>query len=143
LRTPASRWGGLCAFKEPAQNGPLCQASRPKIWRVRPLFGGAHPRPLRFETITVMSKVVIIAATFLTCAATLSSKDKTAKVSLREMALGMRDAFNCGLVVEQHLHGRLKDNDEGYRKERDAYNCDHVETVLNSLDDQNGAIQEQ
>jgi hypothetical protein len=85
----------------------------------------------------------MIAATLLACAATLSSKDKTARVSLHEMALGMRDAFNCGLVVEQHLHGRLKDDAEAYRKERDAYNCDHVEAVLNTLDDQNGAVPSQ
>jgi hypothetical protein len=88
-----------------------------------------------------MSKVVMIAATFLACAAALSSKDKSAKVSVHEMALGMRDAFNCGLVVEQRLHGRLQNNEDGYRKERDAYNCEHVEAVLNTLNDQNGAIQ--
>jgi hypothetical protein len=59
------------------------------------------------------------------------------------MALGMRDAFNCGLVVEQHLHGRLKDNADGYSKEREAYNCDHVEAVLSTLNDQNGGDQNQ
>jgi len=90
-----------------------------------------------------MSKIVIRAAILLAFAAALSSKDKSAKVPFHEMALGMRDAFNCGLVVEQHLHGRLKDDAEAYRKERDTYNCDHVETVLNTLNDQDGAIQNQ
>jgi len=90
-----------------------------------------------------MNKVVLFAATFLAAAALLSSKDKSAKVTVHEMALGMRDAFNCGLVVDQRLHGRLKDNDEGYRKERDTYNCDHVEAVLNTLNDQDGAVQNQ
>lgn len=90
-----------------------------------------------------MSKPVLFAVTFLACVSSVSSKDKSAKVSVREMALGMRDAFNCGLVVEQHLHGRLKDDADGYGKERAAYNCDHVEAVLNTLDDQNGAVQNQ
>jgi hypothetical protein len=96
-----------------------------------------------FETMAGMSKVVILAAVFAACAADLSSKDKSAKVPFHEMALGMRDAFNCGLVVEQRLHGRLKDDADGYRKERDAYNCDHVESVLNTLDDKDGANQNQ
>ncbi len=78
----------------------------------------------------------MLAAVFLVFAATLTSKDKPAKVPFHEMALGMRDAFNCGLVVEQRLHGKLKDNDELYKKERETYNCDHVESVLNTLHDQ-------
>jgi hypothetical protein len=86
-----------------------------------------------------MNKVVLLAATFLVSAAILSSKDKPAKVTVHEMALGMRDAFNCGLVVDQRLHGKLKDNDELYRKERDEYSCDHVEAVLNTLNDQDSA----
>lgn len=83
-----------------------------------------------------MSKALPLAAVLLACAATLSSKDKNVKVTFHEMALGMRDAFNCGLVIDQHLHGRLKDDPEGYKKERAAYNCDHVESVLGTLNDQ-------
>ncbi len=102
-----------------------------------------YPVPPRsspnFETINTMRKVVFLSATVLVCAATLSSKDKYPKVTYHEMALGMRDAFNCGLVIEQHLHGPLKDNPESYKKQRDENNCDHVETVLNTLNDQDGA----
>lgn len=81
----------------------------------------------------------MLSAVSLICAATLSSKDKQVKVPFHEMALGMRDAFNCGLVVEQRLHGKLKDNDEVYGKERAMYNCDHVEAVLNTLHDEDSA----
>ncbi|HEX4772686.1 MAG TPA: hypothetical protein VH351_17770 [Bryobacteraceae bacterium] len=83
-----------------------------------------------------MSKLASLAFVFLTCAATLSSKDKS--VPYQQMVLGMRDAFNCGVVVEQHLHGRLKDNVEAYNKELDANNCDHVQAVLATLHDQSG-----
>ena len=86
-----------------------------------------------------MSKSVIFAIISLTAVATASTKDKSPKVPFHEMALGMQDAFNCGLVVEEHLHGRLKDNADLYGKERQTYNCDHVEAVLNTLDDQNNA----
>lgn len=67
----------------------------------------------------------------------MSSKDKSAKVSFHEMALGMRDAFNCGVVVEEYLHGKLKDKADEYHKERNENNCDYVESVLNTLQDQN------
>jgi len=86
-----------------------------------------------------MRKAVILAALFVAFSEGLSSKDKNVKVPFHEMALGMRDAFNCGLVVEQRLHGRLKDDADGYSKERAANNCDHVESVLNTLNDQDGA----
>ena len=94
--------------------------------------------PSEFETIADMSRLSIFGVAFLVCAATLSSKDKSGKVPFQDMALGMRDAFNCGVVVEQYLHGRLKGNADAYRKERDAYNCDHVEAVLSTLHDQDG-----
>jgi len=88
-----------------------------------------------------MSKLTTFAAVFLACAATLSSKDKSEKVPFHEMALGMRDAFNCGVVVEKYLHGRLKGDADGYHKERAAYNCDHVEAVLSTLHDQDNGAQ--
>ncbi|MBV9498043.1 MAG: hypothetical protein JO138_01580 [Acidobacteriaceae bacterium] len=40
---------------------------------------------------------------FLVCAADLSSKDKAGKVPFQQMVAGMRDAFNCGVVVEKYL----------------------------------------
>lgn len=83
-----------------------------------------------------MTRFVMLSTVSLICAATLSSKDKQAKVPFHEMAVGMRDAFNCGLVVEQRLHGTLKGNDELYAKERATYNCAHVEAVLNTLHDE-------
>jgi putative salt-induced outer membrane protein YdiY len=72
----------------------------------------------------------------LGCAANLSSKDKTAKVSFQQMAAGMRDAFNCGVVVEQYLHGPLKGKDDNYHQLRKENNCDYVESVLNTLPDE-------
>ena len=87
--------------------------------------------------MALMNRTASLAAISLIFAAVaLSSKDKPAKVPFHEMALGMRDAFNCGLVVEQRLHGPLKDNADAYRKEREKYNCDHVESILNTLNDQ-------
>ncbi len=53
------------------------------------------------------------------------------------MALGMRDAFNCGVIVEEYLHGKLKGNEDAYRKQQTDYNCDHVQEVLATLGDQN------
>lgn len=84
-----------------------------------------------------MSRLAISAFVLIACVATLSSKDKT--VPYQQMVLGMRDAFNCGVAVEQHLHGRLKDNLEAYNKELDANNCDHVQAVLGTLHDQGDA----
>lgn len=80
-----------------------------------------------------MRAVSIASIIFLACAANLSSKDKTAKVSFQQMAAGMRDAFNCGVVVEEYLHGQLKGKDDEYHKERQENNCDYVESVLNTL----------
>lgn len=74
--------------------------------------------------------------TFLACALDLSSADKPAKVSFQQMASGMRDAFNCGVVVERYLHGPLKGKDDDYRKLREENNCDYVESVLNTLPEQ-------
>jgi hypothetical protein len=68
---------------------------------------------------------------FLTCAADLSSRDKPTKVPFQQMMAGMRDAFNCGVVVEKYLHGTLKGNDDAYHKLRQENNCDYVESVLN------------
>jgi hypothetical protein len=39
---------------------------------------------------------VVVSLIFLVSAAGLSSKDKPAKVSFQQMAMSMRDAFNCG-----------------------------------------------
>ena len=52
------------------------------------------------------------------------------------MAAGMRDALNCGVVVEKYLHGTLKGKDDEYHKLREENNCDDVESVLNTLPDQ-------
>lgn len=83
-----------------------------------------------------MRVVVVVSLIFLMSAATLSSKDKPAKVSFQQMATGMRDAFNCGVVVEKHLHGTLKGKDEVYHQLRRENNCDYVESVLRTLPDE-------
>jgi len=83
-----------------------------------------------------MRAVFIASSIFLVCAADSSSKDKAAKVSIQQMAAGMRDAFNCGVVVEKYLHGSLKGKDDDYHKLRQESNCDYVESVLNSLPEQ-------
>jgi hypothetical protein len=83
-----------------------------------------------------MRVVSIASIIFLACAANLSSKDKTAKVSYQQMAAGMRDAFNCGVVVEEYLHGPLKGKEDEYRNQRQQNNCDYVESVLNTLQDE-------
>jgi hypothetical protein len=80
-----------------------------------------------------MRAILIASAIGLMCAASSSSSDKTAKVSFRQMASGMRDAFNCGVVVEEYLHGPLKGKDDDYHKLRKENNCDYVESVLNTL----------
>lgn len=69
-------------------------------------------------------------------AAGLSSKDKGSKVPFQQMAAGMRDAFNCGVVVEKYLHGTLQGKTDEYHKLREENNCDYVESVLNTLPDQ-------
>ena len=69
---------------------------------------------------------------FPMCAIGLSSKDKVAKVPFQQMVAGMRDAFDCGVVVEEYLHGSLKGKDDEYHQQRQEHNCDYVESVLNS-----------
>ncbi len=83
-----------------------------------------------------MRAVLIASTIFLVSAVDLSSKDKPAKVSLQQMAAGMRDAFNCGVVVERYLHGPLKGKDDEYHKLRQENNCDYVESVLNTPPEQ-------
>lgn len=80
-----------------------------------------------------MRAVFVASLVFLAYAADLSSKDKAAKVSLQQMAAGMRDAFNCGVVVEKYLHGPLKGKVDEYHTLRQENNCDYVESVLNTL----------
>lgn len=82
-----------------------------------------------------MRSVFVASLVFLACAADLSSKDKAAKVSFQQMAAGMRDAFNCGVVVEKYLHGPLKGKADEYHTLRQENNCDYVESVLNTLPD--------
>jgi hypothetical protein len=65
----------------------------------------------------------------------LSSKDKSAKVSFQQMAVGMRDAFNCGVVVEKHLRGTLKGKDDEYHKLWQENNCEYVESVVSTVPD--------
>jgi hypothetical protein len=86
-----------------------------------------------------MRKTLIVAVGFLACGATLSSKDKGTKVPFHDMAVGMRDAFNCGVVVEEYLHGSLKGNADEYHKQRTENACDHVEAVLNTLRDEDAS----
>jgi hypothetical protein len=83
-----------------------------------------------------MRAVLVASLIFLVCGVDLSSKDKPAKVPFQEMAAGMRDAFNCGVVVERYLHGSLKGKDDDYHKLRQENNCDYVESVLNTLPEQ-------
>jgi hypothetical protein len=80
-----------------------------------------------------MRPVLIVSLISLATAAGLSSKDKPAKVTFQQMAVGMRDAFSCGVVVEQHLHGTLKGKDIAYGQLRKDNHCDYVESVLNTL----------
>jgi hypothetical protein len=51
------------------------------------------------------------------------------------MAVGMRDAFNCGVVVEKHLHGTLKGKDDEYHQLQQENNCEYVESVLSTIPD--------
>ena len=70
------------------------------------------------------------------CAVGFSSKDKVTRVPFQQMVAGMRDAFDCGVVVEKYLHGSLKGKDDDYHKLRQEHNCDYVESVLNSPPEQ-------
>jgi hypothetical protein len=83
-----------------------------------------------------MQAALVASLIFLVCAVDLSSRDKPAKVSFQQMAAGMRDSFNCGVVVERYLHGPLKGKDDDYHKLRAENNCDYVESVLNTLPEQ-------
>jgi hypothetical protein len=78
---------------------------------------------------------VVVSLIFLVSAAGLSSKGKPAKVSFQQMAMGMRDAFNCGVVVEKHLHGTLKGKDNEYHQLQQENNCEYVASVLSTLPD--------
>jgi hypothetical protein len=82
-----------------------------------------------------MRVVVVVSLIFLVSAGGLSSKDKPAKVSFQQMASGMRDAFNCGVVVEKHLNGTLKGKDDEYHQLRRENNCEYVESVLSTIPD--------
>lgn len=83
-----------------------------------------------------MRALSIASVILLACASAVSSKDKAAKISFEQMVGGMRDAFNCGVVVEKYLHGSLKDNPDEYHKLRQENNCEHVESVLNTQPEQ-------
>ncbi|MBV8809176.1 MAG: hypothetical protein JO033_10925 [Acidobacteriaceae bacterium] len=80
-----------------------------------------------------MRAALVASLIFLVCAADLSSKDKAAKVPFQQMVAGMRDAFNCGVVVEKYLHGSLAGKADEYHQLRQENNCDYVESVLNTL----------
>jgi len=82
-----------------------------------------------------MRVVVVLSLIFLISAGGLSSKDKTARVSFQQMAGGMRDAFNCGVVVEKYLHGTLKGKEDEYHQLRQENNCEYVESVLSTIPD--------
>ena len=82
-----------------------------------------------------MRAVVVVTLIFLASGAALTSKDKPAKVPFKQMAAGMRDAFNCGVVVEKHLHGTLKSKDDEYYQLRQENNCEYVESVLSTIPD--------
>jgi len=84
-----------------------------------------------------MRAVLIVSLIFLPSAA-LSSKDKPGKVPYQQMAVGMRDAFNCGVVVEKRLNGSLKGKDDQYHQLRQENNCDYVESVLSTVGDNTG-----
>jgi hypothetical protein len=83
-----------------------------------------------------MRAVLIASLIVLASAAGLSSNDRPTKVPFHQMAAGMRDAFNCGVVVEEYLHGPLKGKDDQYHKLREENNCDYVESILNTLPDE-------
>ena len=82
-----------------------------------------------------MRVVAVLSLISLASTGHLSSKDKPAKVSFQQMAVGMRDAFNCGVVVEKHLHGTLKGKDDEYHQLRQENNCEYVESVLSTIPD--------
>jgi hypothetical protein len=79
-----------------------------------------------------MRTVLIALVIFSMCAVESSSKDKSAKVPFQQMVAGMRDAFDCGVVVEKYLHGSLKGKDDEYHQLRQEHNCDYVESVIST-----------
>jgi hypothetical protein len=83
-----------------------------------------------------MRAVLIASLIFPMCAIQSSSKDKVTKVPFQQMVSGMRDAFDCGVVVEKYLHGSLKGKDDEYHQLRQEHNCDYVESVINSPPEQ-------
>lgn len=83
-----------------------------------------------------MRAVLIALMIFPMCAVESSSKDKVRKVPFEQMVAGMRDAFDCGVVVEKYLHGSLKGEEDNYHQLRQEHNCDYVESVLSSLSEQ-------
>jgi hypothetical protein len=83
-----------------------------------------------------MRPVLIASIIFTMCAVDASSNDKSAKVPFQQMVAGMRDAFDCGVVVEKYLHGSLKGKDDEYHQLRQESNCDYVESVINSASQQ-------
>ncbi|HEY7095081.1 MAG TPA: hypothetical protein VH437_00020 [Terriglobales bacterium] len=82
-----------------------------------------------------MRVIVVVSLIFLVSTGGLSSKDKSATVSFHQMAVGMRDAFNCGVVVEKYLRGTLKGKDDEYHQLRQENNCEYVESVLSTIPD--------
>jgi hypothetical protein len=83
-----------------------------------------------------MRAVLIVLVMFPICAVESSSMDKSPKVPYQQMVAGMRDAFDCGVVVEKYLHGSLKGKDDEYHQLRQEHNCDYVESVLNGSPEQ-------
>lgn len=86
-----------------------------------------------------MRAVIVAPLMFLICSSHLGSaalgKEKPT-IYFQQMAEGMRDAFNCGVIVEEYRHGPLKGKDDQYQKLRKENNCEYVESVLNALPDQ-------
>jgi len=82
-------------------------------------------------------RVVLIALLILPMGAIGSgSKDKAPRVPFQQMVAGMRDAFDCGVVVEKYLHGSLKGKDDEYHQLRQEHNCEYVESVIGSSGEQ-------
>lgn len=79
-----------------------------------------------------MRTALIALMIFSVCSVESSSKDKVAKIPYQQMVSGMRDAFDCGVIVEKYLHGSLKGNDDQYHQLRQDHNCGYVESILNS-----------
>jgi hypothetical protein len=83
-----------------------------------------------------MRAVLIASMIFAMCAVESSRKDKVAKVPFQQMVAGMRDAFDCGVVVEKYLHGSLTGKDDEYHQLRQEHTCEYVESVVNGPPEQ-------